>query len=217
MPNSTLSKFQERVGQEDHCEVKEKARQGCFVKLRGNEYWAWLVDETHDTLFHNEKFFKEHRGFYNNSNFYGLNRLCKGPMATPTIYELETTKRTKKGRELFKEILPDLPLAQQINKAYGKHPALSSLGVINRNISPVSFQIWPSSETELKDDGSTKDSVVKESLEKPHITGMDAVPVFEGVSGSVEEPMSKEDTEIIVENNDFFKRHEISQKKSRNS
>lgn len=207
MSESMQAKIKERIDYEDQCGVKKTAHQGCLVQSKGTSYWAWLVDEYWDTLFRSNAFYNLRKGVYNNKDLLGANRLCEGLHSNPTLLEIEVTKRMKKGKELFKEILPDLPLGPQVAKAYGKRLPVAALGVINRNVSPVESRIWPSSQSDAPI-VSPKEIPVKTTP-----SGMDSVPDYEKIE-ELSEVVDSDEGKLVAKTNEFFRRRELSQKRA---
>lgn len=191
---STSQKIEDRINNENTYNITQKVNQCCHIVSKGNNYWAWLVDENHNTLLRSNEFCKTFpKDYFISHDLQGSTRLCQGQRFAGTfnVLELETTTRTKKGRELFKNIIPELPLEPQIRKLYGKNASMESFGIISRNSEGTNFKLWPEDKTATT-----------------IIGGLDALP------DEIETPEIEASSEkLVAQNTSFFERNCISQKK----
>ena len=124
--------FETRRQNEQKYQVRQCAKQGCIYLGPPYPYHVWLVEENRNTLNQNPRYNSEilrpsdltpsFTRIYQRDHFGPLGRLI----------DFETPKQTRLGMKLFKDINPNLPLAEQIQKKYGlSHNLFNEFAVVN--------------------------------------------------------------------------------------
>ena len=133
--------FEARRQYEQEYQVEQCAKQGIIYKSRaGYPYNVWLVENGYHTLNGNFRYYHEVL------HPQGL-RVERNRVYVPNEYiemkDIEIAKNSRKGMEWFKDINPNLPLAEQIQKKYGPNQNLfNEFAIIDsgNNISVYSKQ-----------------------------------------------------------------------------
>lgn len=199
-----LQNFEDRRESEQKYSVESryKTLQGCHYKRiltrtggsKGN-YYAWLVNSTNP-----ETSLFSKRDYQIESRQQGME--CKKGGEDGEIYrqeagkygtysDLETTKYTRLGMELFKDIHPAIPLEQQINTKY-KDPIFDEYAIVS-TIVEGGIDVWPKEITKAHEE----------------IKNVKAENIPE-IKSEVQPKQEPEHYELTEKNRAFFERDKIS-------
>lgn len=202
-----LENFEERREAERKHSVapEHQTLQGCHLKrirgprsVKGN-FYVWLVDSfNYDTSLYSKRTFQEESmrngmkcvkgdGKDQDGKDQGIYRQEAGRYGTYS--DLETTKNTRLGMNLFKDIHPALPLEQQINTKY-KDPLFDEYAIVS-TIVEGGIDVWPKEATKVQEENENAESIPEVKTEIP----------------PKQEP---EHYELTEKNRAFFERDQIS-------
>lgn len=198
-----LQNFEDRREAERKHSVapEHQTLQGCHYKrirtptgaIKGN-YNVWLVDSiNYDTSLYSKRTFQEEsmrngmKCVKGDGKDQGIYRQEAGRYGTYS--DLETTKYTSLGMELFKDIHPAIPLEQQINTKY-KAPLFDEYAIVSTLVEG-GIDVWPKEATKVHEENENAESIPEVKTEIP----------------SKQEP---EHYDLTEKNRAFFERDQIS-------
>lgn len=154
--------FEARRQYEQEYQVEQRAKQGIIYKSRaGYPYNVWLVENGYHTLNGNFRYY--HEVLHPQGLRVECNRVYV-PNEYIEMKDIEIAKNSRKGMEWFKDVNPNLPLAEQIQKKYGPSQNLfNEFAIIDsgNNISVYSKQTLESTpEVKTVDTPKEKDQYV---------------------------------------------------------
>ena len=130
--------FETRRQNEQKYQVKQCPKLGCIYLGTHYPYHAWLVEKGLDTLnlnrLYNDEVLKPNNLTSSKTRIFERDHqglIDFGPIGR--LIDYEVPKENKLGQKLFKDINPNLPLAEQIQKKYGVAQNLfSEFAIINQ-------------------------------------------------------------------------------------